>query len=205
MLFSNWAGTKRNSYLAVYQGTSYNIYLHTIVFKNSNKFFRRFTLPDDELCIDLQFGLRSTVFLTSRHLLVIGSPKLLQSLHTKLSKFTDIVHYNGVEYMRLSQVVDHLSVGQNHISFVTQAAQNIVQSCGDARYGLGSDVSLWSEESRIRKLVSGWTHCGALNDNGEVQLWGRNNYAQLGNLFWNRISIADMIFIVFHGTKNCLT
>lgn len=111
---------------------------------------------------------------------VIGPLKLFKGIQDQYPNLTEIVHYNGINFLRFRQSIDHLSVGQNHIAFITQSYPSSVQSVGDSRYGLGSAVSLNPSQSQIRLLRSGWTHCGVLTDKSEVLLWGRNNYSQIG-------------------------
>lgn len=90
------------------------------------------------------------------------------------------MRHNGIDILKLRQDAAQLSAGQNHIAFITQSSASCVQSVGDDRYGLGSTVKLDPNNGSIRLLRSGWTHCGVLTDHGEVLLWGRNNYSQIG-------------------------
>lgn len=142
---------------------------------------RRFVLPYNAACVDLHFGLRTTVFRTSQHLYVIGSTKLHKELQETFPSATDIVRHNGIDVLQLRLDVAHLSVGQHHISITKPALVcNAVQSVGDSRYGLGAIVTLHPDAGSIRLLRSGWTSCAVLTDSGDVHLWGRNNYAQIG-------------------------
>lgn len=130
---------------------------------------------------------------------VIGSVKLFKCFQDKWPNSTDIVRHNGISFLRLRQDVVHLSVGQNHIAFTTQSSCNcVVQSVGDSRYGLGTEVLLNPEDdgSVIRLLRSGWTHCGVLTDQGDVLLWGRNNYSQIGKTRF------DFVFFSLYLFKN---
>lgn len=102
-------------------------------------------------------------------------------------------NYNDDNYLSISRVPDVEDVisaasGQHHTVVLKQGGT--VLTWGDNKYGqLGIDPDIapsvfvpsevYSEPS-FEKVYAGWTHTAALTQNGDVFMWGRNSYGQLG-------------------------
>lgn len=130
-------------------------------------------LPAFETAVDIQFGLRHSVILTtSGKVLVLGSNK-----HFKNHEH-QVIKHNSTEFLHLqlksraTQVVS----GQNHIIVLSE--DNSLLGFGDNKFGQCSKVE---SRRKIVKIASGWTHNAFLTDEQELYLYGRNNYGQLCN------------------------
>ncbi|XP_030755078.1 secretion-regulating guanine nucleotide exchange factor [Sitophilus oryzae] len=102
-------------------------------------------------------------------------------------------NFDDDNYLSISKVPDLYDVisvasGQNHT--VSLKENGTILSWGENKYGqLGVDTSVAIsfiplEAFHLEGLSSvyaGWTHSAALANNGDVFIWGRNNYGQLGS------------------------
>ncbi|XP_022914091.1 secretion-regulating guanine nucleotide exchange factor [Onthophagus taurus] len=130
-------------------------------------------------------GLRHSAMITKDQcLLVAGS-----GLKGQLGLGDNISDDN---YLSISKVpdlkdVESVACGQNHTIVLT--ANGTLLSWGENKFGqLAIDPEtknsfvpseVLTNES-FEKVFSGWTHSAALTKTGEIFVWGRNNYGQLG-------------------------
>lgn len=138
---------------------------------------RKTVLPGHEKCIKVQFGLRSACFVTESCTYFVGISKAFNQFKTM--KNVQLIQWNGIDYWKFDTSIVHIAGGQNHFTFCTNEFKGI-QGFGDDRFSQSGTVPL-SNKNIVNVLKSGWTHNGFLNQNGEVFLWGRNNYGQIGN------------------------
>lgn len=138
---------------------------------------RKTVLPGQEKCIKVQFGLRTACFVTESCTYFVGISKSFE--HFKTMNNVQLIQWNGIDYWKFDATIVHIAGGQNHFTFCTNEFRGI-QGFGDDRFSQSCMVPL-SNENIVNVLKSGWTHNGFLNQNGEVFLWGRNNYGQIGN------------------------
>lgn len=141
--------------------------------------FRKLQLPDDAgACLDVQFGLRSTVFATANALYIIAAQRrraaLLAGAHAAgYHAETLLDPVTGVTYVKIKVAVEHVACGSAHVSFAFGA---YVQAIGDNKYGQCEPPRC----DTVWMLRSGWAHNAVLTASAEVLLWGRNDYGQLG-------------------------
>lgn len=101
-------------------------------------------------------------------------------------------NFNDDNYLSISKVpeitgVQSVACGQHHT--VVLKADGTILTWGDNKQGqlaiapavphsfVPSEV--FNNES-FQKVYSGWTHSAALTNNGDIYIWGRNSYGQLG-------------------------
>lgn len=136
----------------------------------------KFPLPAGTKASKISFGLRHTCVLTQDGtLLLFGKSKWLQKeslLECSLHAGMDV--YN----LQLSGKIMDVVSGENHL--VVKLERKII-CVGDNKFGQSPQgVNLNAHKRQVVKLDSGWSHSGYLTVDGEVYLWGRNNYGQLG-------------------------
>lgn len=140
---------------------------------------RKMQLPDGAgACLDVQFGLRSTVIVTANALYIIASQRrcepLLAGAHAAGYRAEKLLDPEScVMYLKIDVAVEHVACGSAHVSFAFGAN---VQAIGDNKYGQCEPP----QGETVWMLRSGWTHNAALTICAEVLLWGRNDYGQLG-------------------------
>ncbi|XP_055548211.1 secretion-regulating guanine nucleotide exchange factor isoform X2 [Wyeomyia smithii] len=133
-------------------------------------------LPPGRYAQKVCFGLRHTcVLLEDGSLFLFGKSKWLAQ--EKLESFT----HCGVQFFVLKdadRIADVVS-GENHL--VLKLQHEAIVCRGDDKFGQclkGQNVNVSQRE--VVKLQAGWSHSGFSTDNGNVYLWGRNSYGQLG-------------------------
>ncbi|XP_058450555.1 secretion-regulating guanine nucleotide exchange factor isoform X2 [Malaya genurostris] len=135
-------------------------------------------LPAGEKVKKICFGLRHTCLLTEDgSLLLLGKSKWLQN------EGLQSIDFGGIDFyaLRFSAKIDDVVSGENHL--VILVGRTTIVCRGDDKFGQclkGVDVNPHKQE--IIKLQAGWSHSGYLTNNGQVYLWGRNNYGQLGGV-----------------------
>lgn len=100
-------------------------------------------------------------------------------------------NYDDNSYMSISKLtleeVKSVACGEHHT--LALKSNGTVFAWGDNKYGqLGLNTSMHNsfvplevfQHEGIEQVFSGWTHSAALTSTGEVFIWGRNNYGQLG-------------------------
>lgn len=139
----------------------------------------RFWLPDNDRCLNIKFGLRITAIVTSRYLYFVGAAtsKIFTSMASSSS--SSEIEWQGIRYLRILRNgdvdSDRIACGQKHVIFMGEFG---LQAFGDNKFGQCNTDGVVAE--KICALQAGWTHNGILYENGEVWLWGRNNYGQIG-------------------------
>lgn len=147
-------------------------------------------LPDNEIPVEVKFGLKFLAILTSSHTLYITG-QLKFFLKSQVYPFK-IIKHNSIEWFRmdnndLTEEVIHFACGQNHISFVRRD-QLAIHGIGENKFGQCGKVVISKE--KIVRIASGWTHLAFLTESKKLFLYGRNNYGQLGNGNRNEIDSA---------------
>lgn len=140
-------------------------------------------LPHNRTPATVRFGLQYLCILcTDNVIYFVGRIKFGD-------KCTRTVH-KGVEFhelnVRNSLPIDHIASGAYHIVFASNES-GTVSGIGDNRFNQIQSVTV---DGKIRKLCSGWTHNGVLTNDGNVFLYGRNTYGQLGR---NDVSITNLV------------
>lgn len=134
-------------------------------------------LPNNEIAMDIKFGLKHTVFLTkSCKIFIVGALKYFKS-----SNHVILTVYNSIEWLQLmpNSIIGDItdfSCGQNHISFVID--KRMIYSIGSNKFNICTQIS---SSENITQLYSGWTHNMYLTESKNLFSYGRNNYGQLGN------------------------
>lgn len=142
---------------------------------------RRLKVPSDKRVKNVKFGLSFCCILTEdNYIYLFGKSKCINLVKSLEKSYVNLV--DGVEFVSCpttNGVVETICCGQNH--FMVLSPSEILTSYGDNRFGqcgLGSGTQI-----KVKKNVEikcGWTHNGYLSKGGELFLWGRNNYGQLG-------------------------
>lgn len=129
-------------------------------------------LPGIEGVVDIQFGLRHSVILTtSGKVVILGSLKYFRNCGHQF------IHKNlTFHQLLLPKKVTQIASGQNHILVLSE--DNSLQAFGDNKFGQCAEVK---SEQKIVKIACGWTHNAFLTEAKELFLYGRNNYGQLGD------------------------
>jgi len=131
-------------------------------------------LPNNEKAISINFTFRCSVIVTSSGAgLLVGQLRHFDDLK-KSENCTDITH-NDVKFTKFSESVEKLASGQNHFVFVDK--DNSVRGYGANHFGQTDRVVIGHQ---VDKILCGWKHNGVLIRTGDVLLWGRNTYGQLG-------------------------
>lgn len=149
----------------------------------------KINLPDNDLCTRIEFGLRYTCFVTKHCIYIIGQPRAINKLMgNQQNNQIESINWNGIEWWKISANIECFASGQNHIVFCENMRTDQIQALGDNKYKQSEFIEMYD---RVNILQSGWTHNGVLTNAGNVLLWGRNNYGQLGQnpeKFGNMIS-----------------
>ncbi|XP_019874655.1 secretion-regulating guanine nucleotide exchange factor-like [Aethina tumida] len=96
---------------------------------------------------------------------------------------------SGVSKVYFMENIVSVATGQYHTVLLRKDGK--VLTCGDNKHGqLGIDcaslcnvftpIEVFHNEN-LEKVYAGWTHSAALSKNGEIFIWGGNNYGQLGS------------------------
>ncbi|KAF5269297.1 hypothetical protein FQR65_LT02598 [Abscondita terminalis] len=102
-------------------------------------------------------------------------------------------NYDDNNYLSISKVPDvdevqSIACGEHHT--IALKADGTVLTWGDNKYGqLGLSLDVPNSlvpnvvlvDDSLKEVKAGWTHSAALTKNGEVYIWGRNSYGQLGS------------------------
>lgn len=135
-------------------------------------------------CIDIQFGLRSIAFNTGRQILVISASERHRNEIIETSAhpaYADVDAVTQVNYLSIEADAPLFACGANHLTYLVE--HDGVYHAGENRQG---QLERWRPSAppvglpAVRQLRTGWSSNGALTDAGEVFMWGRNDYAQLG-------------------------
>ncbi|KAL9707375.1 hypothetical protein quinque_010893 [Culex quinquefasciatus] len=137
----------------------------------------KLALPAGSRAKKVCFGLRHTCVLTeSGTILLLGKSKWIQKETTMQT-----VAHAGIDFynLELAEKITDVASGENHL--VVRLENGSIICIGDNKFrqsANGADLNVCKRE--IVKLDSGWSHSGYLTKGGQVYLWGRNNYGQLG-------------------------
>lgn len=132
-------------------------------------------LPNNERAVCIRFALKCSIILTLEgSTYALGQLKHFEDLK-KTEKYKEVIH-NGVKFIKFYEGIQQLACGQNHMVFVLPNEKS-VSGFGSNQYGQADRYDLGH---RIDKIVAGWKHNGVLLSTGDVLLWGRNTYGQLG-------------------------
>lgn len=135
----------------------------------------RLKMPQNETVKGIAFNLQSACIWTTCGIIY---------LFGKLKHYNDIpnqktiINHNGINYIMINAGdVESISAGQNHIVILDKDKKKV--------FGFGNNKYLQCETVYIKDAVvkyisSGWTHNAAVTEQGNVYLWGRNNYGQCG-------------------------
>lgn len=136
----------------------------------------RLELPNGERVAQMCFGLRHLAILTEDNQVYFTGRIKFQSECIR-------VVYNSTDFWKLNfngGDIQLIATGQNHFLCVTEGKDGSrVYGFGDNRFGQAETILL---NEKVSGLQSGWTNNGVLTDDGQVSLWGRNSYGQLGVL-----------------------
>lgn len=132
-------------------------------------------LPDNEIPIDVKFGLKFIAILTKSQKLFITGMILRPFLKSPLKNFSLITH-NSNDWLQADDI-SHFACGQNHVSYVTNDGHSI-DGIGDNKFQQCARIE---SREKIIMLKSGWTHVAYLTESKRLFLYGRNTYGQLGN------------------------
>lgn len=153
-------------------------------------------LPNNEEAVSISFTFRCSIIVTS-----IGRAYALGQLRhfediKKSENYKEIIH-NDVKFVNFSDNIKKLAGGQNHLVFV--GPKNSVSGFGANQFGQTDRVEFGHQ---IDKILCGWKHNGVLLRTGDVLLWGRNTYGQLGrntgfNIEYVRHPIRLVVFEKF--------
>lgn len=131
-------------------------------------------MPQNEKVKGIAFNLQSTcIWTTCGTIYLFGKLKQYKGLQTNAQTF----NHNGIDFLRLNfKNVNTISAGQNHIVMFNKHQQYIF-GIGNNKYSQCNAINI---DEDVNYICSGWTHNAALTANGNVLLWGRNNYGQCG-------------------------
>lgn len=141
----------------------------------------RIRLPNNEPCVGMKFGLRIACFVTDKYFYFVGAGT--KKIFSDTVAAATTIEWHGVRYVRIerercSKRADNAIVcGQKHVMFIGGGAGQLT-AFGDNKFGQCNVDGIAADE--IRVMRAGWTHNGILNERGEVWLWGRNHYGQIG-------------------------
>lgn len=153
-------------------------------------------LPNKEKAISISFTFRCALIVTSNgRAYAVGQLRHFDDLK-KSEHYEEIIH-NDVKFVKFIEKIDKLSCGQNHLIFVHP--DNSVSGYGANQFGQTDRVEIGHP---INKILCGWKHNGVLLRTGDVLLWGRNTYGQLGrntglNIDYVRHPIRLVVFDKF--------
>lgn len=144
----------------------------------------KLSLPAGSKAKKVCFGLRHTCILTENGtLLLLGKSKWIQREEGNV--WTTVAHVpssSGIGdfySLELAEKITDVASGENHL--VVRLENGSVICIGDNKFGQSANgADLNAAKRAIVKLESGWSHSGYLTKAGQVYLWGRNNYGQLG-------------------------
>uniref|UniRef100_A0A1Q3F6U9 Putative alpha-tubulin suppressor n=1 Tax=Culex tarsalis TaxID=7177 RepID=A0A1Q3F6U9_CULTA len=137
----------------------------------------KLSLPAGSKAKKVCFGLRHTCVLTETgSLLLLGKSKWIP----KETEMKTVAHA-GIDFYtpELAEKITDVASGENHL--VVRLENGSIICIGDNKFGQsanGADLNVCKRA--VIKLDSGWSHSGYLTKGGQVYLWGRNNYGQLG-------------------------
>lgn len=153
-------------------------------------------LPNNEKAISISFTFRCSIIVTSKgRAYAVGQLRHFDDLK-KADNYEEKIH-NGVKFCKFGENIEKLSAGQNHLVFVHP--DNSVSGYGANQFGQSDRVEIGHQ---IDKILCGWKHNGVLLRTGDVLLWGRNTYYQLGrntglNIEYVRHPIRLVVFEKF--------
>lgn len=116
----------------------------------------------DDKVLGVSFGLRHTALQLPDRVRVFGKSK-----------------YFGKENSDILTPSLRVVSGQHHI--VIQKNSRDLLLLGDNKFGQCGEFATYSHTQEITQIFAGWTHSGLLDCEGNVFMWGRNNYFQLGH------------------------
>lgn len=138
---------------------------------------RELHLPDNEISIEVQFGLKFTAILSeSRKLFITGALRSFQKSFPL--KHFKVISHNSLEWLQTDTKIIHFTCGQNHIAYVTNDEDRVIHAIGDNKFGQCGRIEINEE---IIRLHSGWSFNAFLTQSKRLFLYGRNDYGQLGN------------------------
>lgn len=130
-------------------------------------------------------GLRHSAVITKDQCLLVAGTGMKGQLGLG-DNFSDD-NYLSISKVPELQDIESVACGQNHT--IVLKSGGTIYAWGDNKYGqLGIDpakpnsfvpIEVFYNEG-IERVYSGWTHSAALTKTGEVFVWGRNSYGQLG-------------------------
>lgn len=132
-------------------------------------------LPNNGKAISISFTFRCSIIVTTDgQAYALGQLRHFDDL--KRSENYEEINHNGIQFVKFSDNIEKLSCGQNHFVFVHP--DNSVSGFGANQFGQTDRVEIGGHQ--INKILCGWKHNGVLLRTGDVLLWGRNTYGQLG-------------------------
>lgn len=130
---------------------------------------RQITLPGALIPLQVELSMRQIVVRTKDRILISGKSQAVKDIRSGDEKGTFAVLQSQSE-------VTVIASGQHHFIYTTQQKQVI--GIGQNKFNQSENLTFPGEILQIR---SGWTHNACLLLSGDVYLWGRNTYGQLGN------------------------
>lgn len=127
----------------------------------------------------MSFGLRFSLILTTTNTLyLLGSiRKIIETNKFKLH-WTKILRNNIYIWQMRSTIknIKNIQCGLKHLIVLYE--DNVIDAFGDNSYYQSNDLQL---DFDVTSIESGWSFNGLLNNtNGQLLLWGRNNFGQIG-------------------------
>lgn len=131
-------------------------------------------LPHNRKASKVSFGLQFlSILCTDDVIYFVGRIKFTNECSSFVHKH---VEFHELKRSNMPSV-DHIASGNYHTVYASSDAK-MVSGVGDNRYNQIESIAL---DEEIRKLCSGWTHTGVLTTEGNVYLYGRNTYGELGH------------------------
>ena len=107
----------------------------------------------------------------------------------RIDKWSDRVESHSLGMSMLSKhdwIPVDISVGNIHSCFITNSSNycqgyNTYGQLGESSYSQRSTpYEIYGFDELLNSISSGHDHTCAIDENGELYCWGRNNYAQIG-------------------------
>lgn len=145
-------------------------------------------LTGDKVPLEVQMAMRQIVIRTKDSILISGKSQVVKDIQSQGVKDTKRPFVQIKPDLEVSQI----SAGQHHIIYITPENNQVV--------GLGQNKFNQSEDQKfstdVLQIKSGWTHNACLLDSGDVHVWGRNIYGQLGNGQTSHSSVAPLKLVI---------
>lgn len=139
-------------------------------------------LNGSKIITDLTLGFRFIAFTTLEgRVFFSGDSKCMKIISNLPNACTETI--DGVKFTEIKLPSRALSVaaGQHHV--IIQTDERELTVFGDNKFGQcgeKNDCNIITFGHKIQHIACGWTHSAVLDERGQVYLWGRNDYSQLG-------------------------